>query len=99
MKRALAMACIGFALAAPAPFALADDDDDDRGASFRVSRAEAVDIARDYGMARIDEVERDDDGWELEGCTGDRREIEIDIHGWSGEVTELDVDDDDDDDC
>ncbi len=94
MKRNLAMACIGFALAIPAPFALADDDD--RGSSFRVSRAEAIDIARYHGMSYVKEIERDDGTWELEGCTSDHREIEIDIHGWSGEVTELEIDDDDD---
>lgn len=97
MKRALAMAIIGLAIAAPAPFAFADDDGDDRGGSFRISRAEAVDIARSNGVLRIDEVKRDDRVWEIEGCIRDGREIEIDIHGNSGKILEREVDDDDDD--
>ncbi len=95
MKRALAMAFIGFAIAAPAPIAFADDDDYRGG--FRISRAEAIDIARDNGMNVAQEIERDDGKWELEGCTYDRSETEIDIHGQSGHVLELEIDDRDDD--
>lgn len=95
MKHALAMAIIGLALTAPAPIALADDDDDRGG--FQISRDEAIAIAHANGMYHIEEIERDDGEWELEGCTADRREIEIDIHGQTGRVLELEIDDYDDD--
>ena len=89
-------------IAAPAPVALADDDDGFRRTSgaeraYTISRDDAVRIARAEGMTRVKEVERDDGKWELEGCTRNGREIEIDIHGATGEILELDVDDDDDD--
>jgi hypothetical protein len=52
-------------------------------------------------MTRVREVERDDGKWELEGCTADRREIELDIRRSTGEIVkfEIDRDDDDHDDC
>lgn len=52
-------------------------------------------IARAEGMVRVKEVERDDGKWELEGCTRTGREIEIDIHGVTGAILEIDLDDDD----
>lgn len=89
-------------LTAPAPLALADDDDRLRGSAspervYTLSREDAVRIARGEGMTRVKEVERDDGQWELEGCTRNGREIEIDIHDRTGEILELDIDDDDDD--
>ncbi len=95
MKRTLAMAIIGVAIAAPAPIAFADDDDYRGG--FRISRTEAIAIAHDNGMHHVQEIERDEGKWELEGCTYDRREIEIDIHGQSGRILEFEIDDHDDD--
>jgi uncharacterized membrane protein YkoI len=102
MKTLMSASLALLMLAAPAPLAFADDDDDSyrRGGSERVytiSRDEAVRIARAEGMTRVKEVDRDDGEWELEGCTRNGREIEIDIHGATGEILELDVDDDDDD--
>ena len=90
-------------MAAPAPLAFADDDDDGfRRASgseqaYTISRDEAVQIARAEGMARVKEVERDDGKWELEGCTRNGQEIEIDIHGRSGAILDRETDDHDDD--
>jgi uncharacterized membrane protein YkoI len=101
MKTLMSASLALLMLAAPATLAFADEDDSyRRGGSERVhtiSRDEAVHIARAEGMTRIKEVERDDGKWELEGCTRNGREIEIDIHGRTGEILELDVDDDDDD--
>lgn len=101
MKTLMSASLALLMLAAPAPLAFADDDDSyRRGGSERVytiSRDEAVHIARAEGMTHIKEVERDDGKWELEGCTRNGREIEIDIHGRTGEILEFDVDDDDDD--
>ena len=87
------------ALAAPAPLALAQAGDLAAPASG-ISREEAISIARDKGMTRVREVERDDGKWELEGCTADRKEIEVDIRRSTGEIVKLEVDfDRDDDDC
>ena len=87
------------ALAAPAPLALAQAGDLAAPASG-LSREEAISIARDKGMTRVREVQRDDGKWELEGCTADRKEIEVDIRRSTGEIVKLEVDfDRDDDDC
>ena len=87
------------ALVAPAPLALAQARDLAAPASG-ISREEAISIARDKGMTRVREVERDDGKWELEGCTTDRKEIEVDIRRSTGEIVKLEVDfDRDDDDC
>lgn len=87
------------ALAVPAPLALAQAGDLAAPASG-ISREEAISIARDKGMTRVREVERDDGKWELEGCTADRKEIEVDIRRSTGEIVKLEVDfDRDDDDC
>ena len=95
MNRALAITCIAFALAAQAPLALADDDDDYRGRGYRVSQYEAMDIAHSFGLAWFKEIKRGNGNWEIEGCTGDGREIEIDISGRSGEIIKLEYEDDD----
>ncbi len=93
MKLNISALVLALMLAAPAPFALADDE---RGQiEFTVTKSEAMDIARVNGMHRIDKIERDSPKWELEGCTADGREIEIDVNGQSGEIIEIDIDQDD----
>ncbi len=98
MKRAFAIILVGLAIAAPAPFAIADDDNDhNRGRSdYRVGQYEARDIAYSYGLDRFKEIKRGNGNWEIEGCTFDGQEIEIDISGWSGEIVKLEYEDDDD---
>jgi len=93
MKLKPSAIAVALFLAAPAPLALADDDSG--RFTFTVTKAEAMDTARANGMQRIDKIERDSPKWELEGCTADGREIEIDIHGRTGEVIEIDIDQDD----
>lgn len=100
MKTLMTASLALMVMAAPAPLALADDDDGYRRAAggergLAVSRADAVKIARAEGMVRVKEIERDDGKWELEGCTRTGREIEIDIHGVTGAILEIDLDDDD----
>jgi len=90
------------ALAAPAPLALAQGEGFSTGAApvSGISREDAISIAHDKGMSRVREVERDDGKWELEGCTADRKEIEVDIRRSTGDIVKLEIDnDDDDDDC
>lgn len=89
-------------LAAPASIASADDDDGYRRVShgehgYTISRQDAVSIARTHGMTRVKDIDRDDGKWELEGCTRDGREIEIDIHARTAAILEIDIDDDYDD--
>ncbi len=69
-------------------------DDDWRRASYGrgVTQGEAVAIARRYGIVRIDEVEREDGGWEVEGRDRRGREIEIEINS-RGRVTHVEYDD------
>ncbi len=63
--------------------------DRDRPAVRReVTEAQAVQIARGYGMVEIEEIERDDGGWEIEGRDRRGREVEISINR-DGRVTRV----------
>ena len=101
MKTLMSASLALLMLAAPAPLAMAGDDDSARLSggerAYTISREEAVRIARAEGMTRVKEIDRDDGDWELEGCTRNGREIEIDIHGATGDILEVEVDDDDND--
>ena len=103
MKLMFAAPLAALLIAAPAPLVLAQGNDDLLSAAppaaYSVSREEALSIARAEGMTRLKEIERDDGKWEIEGCTADRREIEIDIRRSTGEIVKLEIDDRDDDDC
>lgn len=94
MKRTFALACIGLVCAGPAPLVFADDDDN-RGRNYRISQYEAMDIAHSFGLAWFKEIKRGNGNWEIEGCTGDGQEIEIDISGRTGEIIKLEYEDDD----
>jgi uncharacterized membrane protein YkoI len=90
--KTFASACLAaLMLAAPAPLAFADDD----YRSPAISKAEALDIAQSQGMVRLDEIELDDGEWEVEGCTADGYEIEIDINARTGDIVKLEIDRDD----
>lgn len=84
------------------PSALADDDDDGP-ARGGISQQQAVRIAQGYGMARVDQVEQDDDGWQVDGRDHRRRDLTVAMT-WDGRVTKVDrgdsasSDDDDGDD-
>lgn len=62
-------------------------------AQTTISRAAAIAIAEGAGMQAIEEVDRDDGHWEIEGWDRNGREMEIDIHGRSGEILDLERDD------
>ncbi len=81
-----------------APVARADDDDDDDGRQrgYAVSSEEALDLAAAYGLDWVKEIKRGNGNWEIEGCTYDGEEIEIDISGQSGGIVKLEYEDDDD---
>ncbi|AXE65612.1 hypothetical protein HPO_05240 [Hyphomonas polymorpha PS728] len=93
MKR-ISAALIAAAIAAPVPFAFAQSAGTDT-----ISREQAIDIARQKGMVHVLEIELDDGEWEIEGCTADGRELEIDLHRRTGDILKYDLDRDTDDDC
>lgn len=93
MKR-ISAALIAIALAAPAPLALAQGTTSDL-----LSQERATEIATQQGMVRVLDIELDDGEWEIEGCTADGRELEIDVHSRTGDVVKYDLDRDKDDDC
>lgn len=90
----ISAALIAAALAAPVPFALAQS-----GGAETISREQAIDIASQKGMVHVLEIELDDGEWEIDGCTADGREVEIDVHSRTGEILKYDLDRDTDDDC
>jgi len=86
----LAIAALAGGAATPAHA----DDNDGRGAGPQISEAQAVRIARGYGMVRVTEVERDDGGWEIEGRDRRGREVTVTINRL-GRVTKVERGDDD----
>ncbi len=95
MKTATCASLLALSGVLAAPAALADDDRR-RGHHLAVDYHEALWIAESFGMYRVKEVELDDGAWEIEGCTHDGREIEIEISARNGAVIDLEYDDDDD---
>lgn len=62
--------------------------------SLHVSRSQAMEIARKEGVVKFEEIDLDDgDEWEIEGRGADGREIEMEISGHTGKITDLEHDD------
>ena len=59
---------------------------------FKISEDQARKIAADRGIVNIHEIEQDDGKWEIEGRDKDGREIEVDVHGQTGEVVKFERD-------
>lgn len=93
MKRMTA-ALIAAALVAPVPFAFAQ-----AAGADTISREQATEIASQKGMVHVLDIELDDGEWEIEGCTADGRELEIDLHSRTGDILKYDLDRDTDKDC
>jgi hypothetical protein len=53
-----------------------------------LTKAQAVQIARGYGMVEVEEVERKDGGWEIEGRDLRGREVEVRVNR-DGRVTRV----------
>lgn len=69
--------------------AAAFSQDRDRPSTRReLTQAQAVQIARGYGMVEVEEVEREDGVWEIEGRDRRGREVEIRINR-DGRVTRV----------
>lgn len=64
-----------------------------------VTLEQAIEIAKAEGLVRLLEADRDEGRWELEGCTADDGEIEVDIRRSTGDVIKVEIDSDRDDDC
>ena len=54
-----------------------------------VTAEQAIEIAKQQGMVKVDEVDRDDGKWEVEGKDASGREIEVDIDANSGSVIKV----------
>ncbi|WP_158639220.1 PepSY domain-containing protein [Elioraea rosea] len=65
-------------------------DDDCRG--MPVTRAQAIAIAQTVGLVRVEEVDCDDDEWEVEGRSASGREMEVEIDARSGQIKEIEYD-------
>jgi uncharacterized membrane protein YkoI len=87
--RCAALSFCGALIALPAA-GPARADDDCRGGG--ISRAQAIHIARSLGMVRVQEVECDDDEWEVEGRDPAGREMEVEIDRRTGRVIEVERD-------
>ena len=81
MTRTLLALAVIFGMATPAP-----------AQQFKVTEQQARQIAAERGIVKITEIERDDGKWEIEGRDAQGREIEIDIHGQTGEVVKFEHD-------
>lgn len=87
------LAALSLAFAAAVMAAHADDDDDERRRHHRISKGAAIEIAAAIGVYHIQEIERDDGKWEIEGRTFQGCEIEVEISARSGRVTDREIDD------
>lgn len=92
--KTLSIALIGLALAVPASFALAQGAGNDR-----ISVQQVVDIATEKGIVQVTKIELDDGKWEVEGCTADGRELELDLRSSTGDVLKEKLDHQPDNDC
>ncbi|MGE8942108.1 PepSY domain-containing protein [Leptospira interrogans] len=61
----------------------------DRGT---ITAEQAIEIAKQQGLVTVEEVERDDGKWEVEGKDISGREIEVDIDARSGQVVKVERD-------
>ena len=55
-----------------------------------ITAEEAIRIAREAGVARVQEVDCDDDKWEVEGRDAQGRRIEVEVHAGTGRVLDID---------
>lgn len=69
--------------------AAAFSQDRDRPSARReLTETQAIQIARGYGMVEVEEAERENGGWEIEGRDRQGRELEIKINR-DGRVTRV----------
>jgi uncharacterized membrane protein YkoI len=96
MKTAICASLLALFPTLAAPAALADDDDRRSARNYGINQYEALEIAGDFGLYSIKEIKFSGGKWEIEGCTSDGQEIEIDISARSGDIIKLEYEDDDD---
>lgn len=87
MIRFLSATALFGLLLSPLP-AMADDD----SCRGPVSLEQAIQIAREAGMARVTETDCDDGKWEIEGRHADGREMEVDVSARTGRILDIDYD-------
>ena|SRR5690606_14991788 len=54
-----------------------------------ITADQALEIARQQGLVNLEEIERDDRKWEVEGTDGNGREIEVEVDLRTGEVIDV----------
>jgi len=54
-----------------------------------ITADQALEIARQQGLVNLEEIERDDHKWEVEGTDGNGREIEVEVDLRTGEVIDV----------
>ncbi len=57
-----------------------------------ITAEQAIEIAKQQGLVTVEEVERDDGKWEVEGKDVSGREIEVDIDARSGQIVKIERD-------
>lgn len=57
-----------------------------------ITAEQAIEIAKQQGIVTVDEVDRDNGKWEVEGKDASGREIEVDIDASSGKVIKIERD-------
>jgi len=57
-----------------------------------ITAEEAIRIAQESGIARVQEVDCDDDRWEVEGRDAEGHRIEVDVHAGDGRVIKVERD-------
>jgi uncharacterized membrane protein YkoI len=56
-----------------------------------ISQERAIEIAREQGVATVDEIKLDDGLWEIEGRTEQGRRIEVEISASNGAVVKREL--------
>lgn len=92
MRNAVRAGIVAGALAAVLAMPQGARADDDAFCGGSISRAQAIEIARGVGLVRVEEVDCDDDEWEVEGRDVRGREIEVEIDARTGRITEVERD-------
>jgi hypothetical protein len=85
MLRKLGLSALAIATVAIGTAASAQDP-------IGMTAEQAIEIARQEGLVEVEEVDRDDRAWEIEGTDISGREIEVDIDIRTGRVINVERD-------
>jgi uncharacterized membrane protein YkoI len=86
-----AFAACAFAAPAWADHSAGHGHRNHQASAVAVSQERALEIAREQGVANVDEVKLDDGLWEIEGRTEQGRRIEVEINAANGAVVKREL--------